>query len=60
MAVATELHPASHWKTLDKGRVQCVLCPFNCILSEGKTGICRGKRNVGGKLYAINYGHTTS
>lgn len=45
---------------MDRGRVQCVLCPFNCVLAEGKTGICRGKQNIGGELIAVNYGLTTS
>ncbi|VAX19326.1 COG1180: Radical SAM, Pyruvate-formate lyase-activating enzyme like [hydrothermal vent metagenome] len=42
------------------GKVKCVLCPFNCVLAEGKTGICGGKQNIGGELVAINYGLTTS
>ncbi|MBI5816372.1 MAG: AmmeMemoRadiSam system radical SAM enzyme [Nitrospinae bacterium] len=53
-------HPASWWKRLPGGKARCELCPFNCILSEGKTGICRGKKNIGGELYAINYARTTS
>ncbi|MBF0291198.1 MAG: AmmeMemoRadiSam system radical SAM enzyme, partial [Nitrospinae bacterium] len=44
----------------DKGRVQCLLCPFECLLDNGKTGICGGKRNIDGSLIAINYALTTS
>lgn len=31
--------------------VQCTLCPHNCILKEGKSGICRVRVNQGGKLF---------
>ncbi len=30
--------------------VQCTLCPHNCVLREGKAGICRVRVNQGGKL----------
>jgi pyruvate formate lyase activating enzyme len=30
--------------------VQCTLCPHNCILKEGKSGICRVRVNQRGKL----------
>jgi pyruvate formate lyase activating enzyme len=35
---------------LDNEVVQCTLCPHNCILKEGKSGICRVRINQGGKL----------
>ena len=53
-------HLASHWIKAANGKTQCLLCPFNCVLSEGKTGVCRGKTNFGGELFAVNYGLTTS
>jgi len=40
--------------------IQCELCPHLCLIKPGKTGICRGRKNEDGKLYAINYGETTS
>jgi len=51
---------ASWWRPLENGKVRCELCPFTCELGEGKTGICRGKKNIGGSLYAVNYARTTS
>ncbi len=42
------------------GKVKCLLCPHKCVIAQGKTGICRVKKNVGGKLWAIAYGQTTS
>lgn len=40
--------------------MRCLLCPHSCLLEEGKIGICRGRKNQGGTLYAVNYGETTS
>ncbi|MBI4828720.1 MAG: AmmeMemoRadiSam system radical SAM enzyme [Nitrospinae bacterium] len=54
------LHPASHWTKLPDGRARCELCPVGCVLSEGKTGVCRGKQVIGGEMIAVNYGRTTS
>ena len=51
---------AMFWKAKDNNQVECCLCPFNCKLSEGKVGICQGKQNVKGKLWAANYGLATS
>ncbi len=40
--------------------VRCLLCPHNCLIGDGKIGICSGRKNLNGKLYAINYGETVS
>lgn len=33
-----------------KGKnAQCRLCPHHCSISEGQTGICKVRRNIGGK-----------
>lgn len=37
-------------------RIQCTLCPHQCILQEGKFGLCGVRRNIGGKLRTRNYG----
>ncbi len=40
-----------------KGRmVHCLLCPRNCLISEGGLGDCRARKNIKGKLYALGYG----
>jgi pyruvate formate lyase activating enzyme len=36
-------------------RLRCDLCPHHCILTDGKTGICLVRRNIGGVLYTLNY-----
>lgn len=55
----SSLGPASlesiYYHKLEKAKVRCDLCPHSCVLNEGKVGICRGRKNIGGKLYAINY-----
>jgi len=41
--------------------VNCELCPHRCAgISEGKAGICRYRRNEGGRLIAGNYGRVSS
>ena len=38
----------------------CPVCPHHCILSEGESGKCRARRNIGGKVIPINYGKLTA
>ena len=38
----------------------CELCPNFCKIAEDKVGRCLGRKNIGGKLYAINYGEVVS
>ncbi len=40
--------------------VQCMLCPHACILQDGKTGICRVRRNESGKLLTDVYGFVSA
>jgi pyruvate formate lyase activating enzyme len=37
-------------------KLQCLLCPHKCILSEGRTGICGARRNNEGAIELITYG----
>ncbi len=37
-------------------KVQCLLCPFKCILDEGERGVCYVRVNIGGKLISLVYG----
>ena len=38
----------------------CEICPRECDLSEGQTGICRSRKNISGVLRVLNYGETAS
>ena len=44
------------YRRLDGKKVQCQNCAHYCRVSPGKRGICGVRENVGGKLYALNYG----
>jgi pyruvate formate lyase activating enzyme len=37
--------------------VYCDLCPHECVLPEGKTGICRNRKNVKGTLVSLGYAY---
>lgn len=49
-----------YYHKLDDGRVECLLCPRHCHISEGRTGICRSRRNEGGVLVSEVYGRPCS
>jgi len=40
-------------------RVMCEICPHYCKIEEGKLGLCRGRRNVEGRIVCDNYGKIT-
>jgi pyruvate formate lyase activating enzyme len=40
--------------------VECHICPHNCTILLDKYGLCRGRKNENGQLWAINFGETTS
>lgn len=53
---------ASYYSVLDEDKniVRCALCPNNCVIADGKTGSCRVRKNISGKLYCLNYGKIVS
>jgi len=54
------MRTALYYKKLDGGKVQCLLCPHECIIAHGKTGECGVRRNVGGELISETYRHLSS
>lgn len=40
----------------EDGAVRCGLCPHNCLIGEGKRGICGVRENRGGRLVSLVYG----
>lgn len=44
-----------YYQRLDDGNVKCQLCPHHCLISNGKTGICRSRRNYDGVLVSEVY-----
>lgn len=51
---------ALYYEAKDNLRVQCFLCPHNCLISEGQVGLCGVRKNQKGKLYSLVYGEVTS
>ncbi len=48
-------HPAMLWEKSEDGKVRCKLCPFQCVIAEGKTGRCQVRKNIAGELFSLNY-----
>jgi pyruvate formate lyase activating enzyme len=40
----------------DDKKVQCILCPHNCIIEDASFGICKVRTNRNNELYASYYG----
>ncbi len=51
---------ALYWSNRENNSVLCLLCPADCLLQEGKTGICGCRTNRGGSLITMNYGEVVS
>ncbi len=51
---------ASFYRKTDNNGVICDLCPHHCKIQDGKTGICKVRKNEGGTLYSMNYGVISS
>jgi len=45
-----------YYKKLEKGRVECTLCPHGCILVEGQSGLCNARKNIDEKMQSLTYG----
>ncbi len=49
------LKEAVLWEPAEAQKVQCRLCSFRCRIGDGKLGHCNVRKNIGGKLYSLNY-----
>ncbi|MFC1511664.1 AmmeMemoRadiSam system radical SAM enzyme [Candidatus Latescibacterota bacterium] len=56
VAAVTGLFEARYYEKLDSGRVQCHVCPTNCVIPAGGRGFCSTRENRGGTLYSLVYG----
>lgn len=54
----TMTREAMFYEKLGDEKVRCQLCPHSCVLKPGQRGICRGRKNVDGKMIAVNYGQS--
>jgi pyruvate formate lyase activating enzyme len=53
--VKTKLSP--YFTSLERGEIQCELCPHRCRVAKGKRGLCRVRENRDGKYYSLVYGN---
>jgi pyruvate formate lyase activating enzyme len=54
------MHAASFFTESEKGKFRCELCPHQCALSEGQTGLCHVRSIHDGIPVSANYGKITS
>jgi pyruvate formate lyase activating enzyme len=48
-------HEAMLYTQKGNGDVKCNLCARGCTIREENVGFCRVRRNIGGRLYSLNY-----
>ncbi len=46
---------AQFYEKIKGGKVKCLLCPHECVISDGKRGICRIRENRDGRLIALTF-----
>lgn len=50
---------AQYYSKLADKKVQCNLCPHDCVIRPGKSGICFVRYNQDGQLRALSYGRVS-
>ena len=58
--MAGSLTEARFYVKLPGEKVECHLCPHNCVIAPGKRGVCRVRENRAGRLITLNYGRCSS
>jgi pyruvate formate lyase activating enzyme len=58
-APAESSHPARYWHRLESGRIQCDVCPRDCVLSEGQRGLCFVRKREGDAMVLTTYGRSS-
>jgi len=53
--IKTKLSP--YFTSLAGGDIECNLCPNQCRIPDGERGLCRVRKNIGGKCYSLVYGN---
>ncbi len=56
MSDSNQTPPVARFWTATTGQVKCALCPHECLLDEGQTGLCNVRSVVGGELRSLVYG----
>jgi pyruvate formate lyase activating enzyme len=47
---------AAYWRAEKGGSIVCELCPHRCRIMEGRSGLCKARRNSGGIMCLPYYG----
>lgn len=55
-----ELREAQFYDPLADGTVRCGLCPFRCMVADGRRGNCGVRENRSGRYYTLVYGRPVS
>lgn len=53
------MREAMLWET-EGERIHCLLCPHDCRIAPGRTGVCGVRENQDGRLIALTYGRVSS
>ena len=48
-----------NYQNILNNKVQCTICPRECILNEGQRGFCHVRQNLNGKIELTSYGYNT-
>lgn len=48
------------YKKLENKKVQCNTCSHRCVIAPENFGVCGVRKNIDGKLFALNYGKAIS
>ena len=46
---------AVFYEKINEKKLRCNLCPHHCVISPGKTGICRVRKNIDETLFSLVY-----
>ena len=44
---------------LTNGKIQCTICPRNCVLDNNQRGFCHVRKNINGEIILDTYGYNT-
>lgn len=55
-----QLHEAAYYSVRSNKAIQCHLCFRECMVPEGRRGICRVRQNIGGRYYTLVYNHPSA
>lgn len=54
-----ELKAGLFWERRTDGRLQCQVCPHECLLAEGQRGLCFVRARVGERIVLTTYGRSS-